>query len=636
MVFAEAVRKGILAVLSQDELLEFERMLETAPEVYDYSANMTDEQLNHLIAFISRNKENIFLELRHVKNDRDEKARALEEKDRIIAEKDAALAENASTIAENESELSRKDRIIRDKNKALAKRDKKISDLEERLEESKEDRYGRRRNNAKKAGGAAEGSKKDDSDRSNDNPGGADRQQGEDEYDGRTPRDPVTEDNTGDGKNSSSTGCTFNPENRPEEYKTMSLLNLSGFEEMKTLLRNTDHKFDRSRLPEGTVIKDRRIDTFFTMKTVLIKETIEKLRVKLPGEKSARWMYIPMPGEESRRPVGGTKASPELLQALAYETYVKRVSLGNLLQQLQDIGMRISKNTLRNWLKKGKRHLDRLVKELKDKALERDSIVNCDETWCKVRRFNKYLKKYMWVLVNKSEKIVIFFYDEGSRGRKVLTDFMGEAEVRAIMTDGYTAYNFLDGKLGVDHLICMAHAYVKFKKAHNLGKDASSIRFIELIERLYELERSYKARGYTERQIYKARQSAETSDIERRLRALLAEELKKENPKRSYYMEQALSYFDHFKDGLFLYRKDGSYPIDNNLAERQVRPFTAMRKVIQHCGSDEGAEMIAVYLSVVSTVKLAGVSVWRFFGDFFEDVVTGGRKHIGHLRLSPA
>lgn len=49
------------------------------------------------------------------------------------------------------------------------------------------------------------------------------------------------------------------------------------------------------------------------------------------------------------------------------------------------------------------------------------------------------MKKYMWVLVNKAERIVIFFYDEGSRGRKFLMDFMGEAEVRAIMTDGYTA-----------------------------------------------------------------------------------------------------------------------------------------------------------------------------------------------------
>lgn len=48
---SEWVPRGLtmLAVLSQDELLEFERMLETAPEVYDYCANMTDEQLNHLI-----------------------------------------------------------------------------------------------------------------------------------------------------------------------------------------------------------------------------------------------------------------------------------------------------------------------------------------------------------------------------------------------------------------------------------------------------------------------------------------------------------------------------------------------------------------------------------------------------------
>ena len=85
-------------------------------------------------------------------------------------------------------------------------------------------------------------------------------------------------------------------------------------------------------------------------------------------------------------------------------------------------------------------------------------------------------------------------------------------------------------------------------------------------------------------------------------------------------MDQALNYFDHFKEGLFMYRRDGRYPIDNNLAERQVRPFTALRKAIQHYGSDAGAEMAAVYLSVVSTVKLAGQSVWRFLGDFFEDM----------------
>ena len=55
-----------------------------------------------------------------------------------------------------------------------------------------------------------------------------------------------------------------------------------------------------------------------------------------------------------------------------------------------------------------------------------------------------------------------------------------------------------------------------------------------------------------------------------------------------------------------MYLKDGRYPIDNKLAERQVRPFTELRKAIQHYGSDARAEMAAVCLSIVSTVKLAG------------------------------
>lgn len=83
-----------------------------------------------------------------------------------------------------------------------------------------------------------------------------------------------------------------------------------------------------------------------------------------------------------------------------------------------------------------------------------------------------------------------------------------------------------------------------------------------------------------------------------------------------------------------MYHKDGKYSIDNNLVERQVRPFTALRKAIQYYGSDAGAEMAAVYLSVVSTVKLAGQSVWRFLGDVFEDMVTGVKKHLSLLSLS--
>lgn len=46
------------------------------------------------------------------------------------------------------------------------------------------------------------------------------------------------------------------------------------------------------------------------------------------------------------------------------------------------------------------------------------------------------------VLVNKVQKTAIFFYENGSRGRDVLTDFLDDAELKSIMSDGYNAYVF--------------------------------------------------------------------------------------------------------------------------------------------------------------------------------------------------
>ena len=47
------------------------------------------------------------------------------------------------------------------------------------------------------------------------------------------------------------------------------------------------------------------------------------------------------------------------------------------------------------------------------------------------------------VLVNKAQKTAIFFYENGFRGREVLTDFLGDAKLRSIMSDEYNAYVFM-------------------------------------------------------------------------------------------------------------------------------------------------------------------------------------------------
>lgn len=102
------------------------------------------------------------------------------------------------------------------------------------------------------------------------------------------------------------------------------------------------------------------------------------------------------------------------------------------------------------------------------------------------------------------------------------------------MSDGYNAYTFLDGELEkTDHLICMAHARVKFEKAYQHGDDVVAKGFADMISKLYDLEDGYGMRGLNEQGITVERQGEYTKDIVQRIRRRLDEELRKDNEFRS-------------------------------------------------------------------------------------------------------
>lgn len=69
-------------------------------------------------------------------------------------------------------------------------------------------------------------------------------------------------------------------------------------------------------------------------------------------------------------------------------------------------------------------------------------------------------------------------------------------------------------------------------------------------------------------------------------------------------MRAALNYLDRFWNNIFAFLKDGNLLIDNNLAKRAIRPLTTRRNAMLHFGSDEGAEMVATYHSITSTMKM--------------------------------
>lgn len=515
------------------------------------------------------------------------------------------LAELQRSIAEMQTELN-EERGKRKRAEAKARK------LDQQLRYAQKNKFGDKRQNARK-----------DKDREDE----ADREDEKDKFDGtdgtmsaKSVQENPKEENLVKEKKERDTS------DRPEKYDTMTVEGAPVF-----------HPTDDSKVP-GRIIERKSVKVF-SFKMCLVEEQYDMVHYVEPGKKP-KWGYFPAEGHpEVVRKFEGTKATPEFLQALAYEVYVKNVTFGLLHQWLTDMGMSISKNTLHNWLKKGKKYLDKLIVVLKSIALEKDSIVHCDETWCKVRKYDHYKKCYIWVLVNKAEKIAIFFYEDGSRGRDVLTHFLGDAELKSLMTDGYNAYVFIGDELksaqfkGTDHQICMAHAMAKFAKAANPGGDKAALPFHDDLSLLYKLEDKYDKEGVSPEERGRRRQSFETKEILIRLSSRLNMELAKDASERSPYLTEALNYLKKFWNGIFAYQNNGNYPIDNNIAERTLRKLTTQRNNSLHYGSDEGVELAVAYHSVISTVKLHGMSCWTYLGEFFKKIFNGCRDFFS---LTPA
>ena len=568
----------------------------------DYSKDMTAEEQKRYINYL---------------------AERLEKADLGLRARDAVLQDFLDKQKEYDERLSKLDDVLSDvedlkKNltsevKKRKAAERKVADLTAKLKFANKNRFGNKSYGSKKKNPEEE----------------SDRTKDKDDFDGTSSSLPG---NSIANKESEPSATTASQEkksrdlsNRPDTYNTMGVQGTSK-----------EYRSDLSKIP-GRIL-ERKMVPVFHLEVNLVEERFEMVHYVEKGKKP-KWGYFPKAGNpQVVTKFDGTKATPEFLQAIAYEVYVKNVTFGLLHRWLTDLGMKVSANTLRNWLKKGKKYLDELVKVLKEVALEKDSIVNCDETWCKVRKYDHYKKCYIWVLVNKAEQTVIFFYEDGSRGRDVLTHFIGDAELKSVMTDGYNAYVFIGDELSAAeqspnlkkaiHQVCMAHFKAKLDKALEQAGDTHACPFLSGVDFYYKRERQYDAEGLTPEERVKRRQDLESKDMQITLRQYLKIELDKDPSETTPYLREALNYLDKFWNNIFAFLKDGNLPIDNNLAERTIRPLTTQRNAMLHFGSDEGVEMAATYHSIISTVKMQGKSAWEYLGKFFTKIFNGCKDFI--------
>ena len=219
----------------------------------------------------------------------------------------------------------------------------------------------------------------------------------------------------------------------------------------------------------------------------------------------------------------------------------------------------------------------------------------------------------------------------------MLRDILKDTQIAALQSDGYRSslsrllpsgrknvYMYIDNELDdVDHLCCMAHARAKFKYAYEQGGDERALSFLEWIGQLYGFEDEYKLQDLPPDEIKRRRNDSRTTDIMIAMSTRLNELLLDENAHLGDMMQKALRYLNKFWKQLFTYRKDGRYDIDNNIAERNIRPLTVERKNSLFFGNHAKAEMSALYHTFIATCQMMGLSVLKYFKNLFAAIAAG-------------
>ena len=138
----------------------------------------------------------------------------------------------------------------------------------------------------------------------------------------------------------------------------------------------------------------------------------------------------------------------------------------------------------------------------------------------------------------------------------------------------------------------------------------------ERINRLFALEREYSSLSPEERYTQRQEHSKKVLDD-------FYAWLETVNPSQGTGLAKAVQYARNEKSYLYAFLEDPQIPIDDNLAERAVKPFVIGRKNWLFSTSPKGADASAAAYSIINTAQANGIDVREYLTNIFR---TGERR----------
>jgi len=330
-------------------------------------------------------------------------------------------------------------------------------------------------------------------------------------------------------------------------------------------------------------------------------------------------------------PIHRGLATPALLAHVLVAKYADHCPLYRQAEIYARGGVELDRSTLADWVGQTARLMRPLVDAIGTHVMAADRV-HADDTTVPVLEpgLGKTSTGRLWCYVRddrpfagQAPPAVLYCYSPDRKGqhpRQHLEQFRG-----ILQADGYQGYARLYDR-GVTEAACLAHARRKFVDVYKSDKSPLANEALQRIAALYAIEATIRGSTAAARLAVRAEQSA---PLFADLRGWMEQTLHRVSGKSD--LAGAIRYALSRWDALTLVLRDGRVCLDNNAAERAMRPIPLGRKNWLFAGSDAGGERAAAVYSLTETAKLNGLDPEDYLRQVLERIADHPVKRVHEL-----
>ena len=347
-------------------------------------------------------------------------------------------------------------------------------------------------------------------------------------------------------------------------------------------------------------------------------KVLQIARLKKSCRLCERIVQEPAPSTPIQRGMAGAGLLSHILVS-KYDDHLPLYRQGEIFARL---GIDIPRSTLIGWTGSAIAEL-RPIAELIRRSTLTATHLHCDDTTLPVLapKTGKTRTGRLWVVVRDGRPYqgadppaVVYFYSPDRKGvhpRMFMKGFNG-----VLQADGFSGFNAmykpdpLTQKVLVKEAGCWAHWRRKFYDFHQSTDSPIAKEALDRIGKLYDVERTINGKTKEQRQTIRDNKSRPLAES---LKTWL--EARLEELPEKFDLTKAIHYGLSRWEAFTLFLEDPAVAIDNNAAERAMRPLVLGRRNWTFAGSDRGAENAATIMTIIETAKLNQLNPQAYIAD---------------------